>query len=56
MFVPSNVIGPGFGARTQWARVETVPPDHGAVTDGGGLAVTVHEYAVRLTSAGAASA
>ena len=30
-------------------------PDHGAVTDGGGL-VTVHEYAVRLTSAGAGEA
>ena len=30
-------------------RAVTVPPDHGAVTDGGGLAVTVHEYAVRLT-------
>ena len=40
VLVPSSVIGPGFGARTQWARSVTPPPDQGAVTDGGGVALT----------------
>ena len=40
VLVPSRVIGPGLGASTQCARGVTSPPAQGAVTDGGGVAVT----------------
>ena len=48
--VPSRVIGPGLGASTQCARGVASPPAHGAVTDGGGVAVTCPSMPRRCAS------